>query len=119
VGTTSGAPGVFAAVVQPIAAQDADAAHDAARTSLPRFLVECGGEPFGMFVTHPGPNEFPRLPVREDVFAFVWLAAFGSEGGARAAAAAWDKAVPSLAALARGPAQRLHMKPTARSAWYL
>ena len=119
VGTTAAAPGFFAAVVLPIAAQDVARADDAARTGLSRFLVECGGMPFGLFVTHPGPNDFPRLPVREGVFVFVWLAGFASEGGARAAAAAWDKAVPPLAALAQGPAQRLHMKPTPRSAWHL
>jgi hypothetical protein len=119
VGTTSAAPGYFAAVVQPIATNDVAAAEHEARAGLSRFLVECGGVPFGMFVSHPGPNDFPRLPVREDVFVFTWLAAFASEGGARAAASAWDRAVPSLAALSRGPVQQLHMQPTPRSAWHL
>jgi hypothetical protein len=118
VGTTSAAPGYFAAVVLPIAPESADAASEA-RHSLSRFLAECGGMPCGMFVTHPGPNEFPRLPVRENEFVFTWLAAFATEGGARAAASAWDQAVPPLAALACGPSQRLHLQPTPRSAWHL
>jgi hypothetical protein len=53
---------------------------------------EAGAAPCGVYVTEPAANDFPRLPVRTDGHALVWLARLRD-------AAAWELAAQRLAAL--------------------
>jgi len=39
-------------------------------------IVAAGGEVLATFVSDDGPNDFPALPVRQDVRAFVWFARY-------------------------------------------
>lgn len=41
-------------------------------------LTEAGASILAYFVTEDSPNTFPRLPVREGEFAFVWFAGFSN-----------------------------------------
>jgi hypothetical protein len=73
-------------------------------------------------VSEPGPNSFPRLPVRERDTVFVWFTAFAShagfaryEAGVRRAHAARERASAEvLHQLARKP-EVIRLAPTARS----
>lgn len=72
----------------------------AARGDVEAALAAQGVIVLGRYVTHPGPNGHPRLPVREGEDVFVWLAAM--PGGRR----------PELAAATM---QLMELEPTARS----
>jgi hypothetical protein len=71
-------------------------------------VAEAGGSLLGSYVTDRGPNNYPRLPIREGEDLTVWLVAFADrERGARYADAQ----------ARRGTAvQVLRLAPTSRSA---
>ena len=85
-------------------------------------LCEAGAMLLGQFVTEPGANTFPALPVREGEHVFVWLASFADD----AAYAAYQTALTqglerslSLTHRLRGwlskPAEALELTPCRRS----
>lgn len=91
------------------------------RTAVPRLAAR-GAMPLALLETEPGPNGFPRLPVREGEHAFVWLARFDDPAAhARHLAAldadpAWrDEVYPALARHFAAPPERWRLTPTARS----
>jgi hypothetical protein len=43
-------------------------------------LMETDALLLAYFVTEDSPNTYPRLPVREGVYVFVWFAGFQSRG---------------------------------------
>jgi hypothetical protein len=45
-------------------------------TTIQPALTEAGASILAYFVSEDSPNTYPRLPVREDVNAFVWFAGF-------------------------------------------
>lgn len=83
-------------------------------------LEAAGVRLFGQLATDPGPNSYPRLPVREGETAHVWLARFEDEAH-RADAfgrlrGGWRDSAPEtlLPALFRKP-EILRLQPTPRS----
>jgi hypothetical protein len=91
------------------------------RTVAPR-LVASGASPIATFETDPGPNTFPRLPVREGEHAFVWfaryadVAAYDRAAAALAADGKWTGSVrPALDRTLRAPVLVWRLTPTARS----
>jgi hypothetical protein len=90
------------------------------RSVLPR-LTAAGVQPIARLVSEETPNNFPRLPVREDR-AFVWCARWPSPAAEESfvthfsAVAGWrDDAPESVSpALMRKP-ERLRLAPTSRS----
>jgi hypothetical protein len=85
------------------------------------ILAAAGAPPLARLRTEYGQNEFPRLPVREGVHAFVWFTSFA--GGAElerhrtelARSAAWERTAAVLAARCASPPHDLQLAPTARS----
>ncbi len=72
--------------------------------------------------TEPGPNTFPRLPVREGENVFIWIAAFATaddyaKNFARLEQSQnWRKTIaPELARRLKTPAQVLRLTPAPRS----
>lgn len=85
------------------------------------MLKETGAELLATFATEHSPNNYPRLPVRENETVFVSLARFDSLAAWRAHAAALA-AHPEQRALdavlnrtLTAPTQTLRLQPTARS----
>jgi len=83
-------------------------------------MVETGAPPVAMYETEPAENAFPALPVRDE-HAFVWFAAFESEGAygehleRLRLSEAWNEPDLDLSALLKSPAERIALQPTARS----
>jgi len=76
----------------------------------------------GSYMTHPGPNNFPRLPIRDADNVFVWFASFLSDADyaqARSRVQAdpvWSNSVgPALREFADGQPKVVRMRPTSRS----
>ncbi len=76
----------------------------------------------GEFVTEPGPNNFPRLPVREAENVFIWIATFEGPESYPAQVArlenskVWRQTIaPELARRLKSPAQVLRLAPAPRS----
>jgi hypothetical protein len=88
--------------------EDAVAAAFARETS-PR-ISEAGGELIATLATEPAANNYPRLPVREDVNALVAIARYRSVD----AFAAWPSDDLLEAGLA-GPVEIMRLQPTPRS----
>jgi hypothetical protein len=90
--------------------------------SLAPALEEAGAALGGLFVTEPGENTFPRLPVRQGENVFVWLASFADEAAYAAFRARLDDdarwpsgLLPALTSWLSGPPQVLELVPTRRS----
>jgi hypothetical protein len=82
---------------------------------LARRLAAAGGDVLATFVTEQRANNYPRLPVRENVNVFVSLTRFGS-------ADAQTNSARELGAIGRDierrvvqPTETLRLQPTARS----
>lgn len=113
------APGVLRASVFPLREAACEALLRFCRETLVPCLERGGGHVLGWYMTDSGPNEFPRLPVREGEQVLVGFAmfpdvaaldAFERNGG-------WDREVQTaLAAWLDRPAQHHRLAPTARSA---
>ena len=88
---------------------------------LAPVLAETGAPVSATLVSHPGPNDFPALPVREGEHVFAWFARFADPAAyerhrdALAALPRWrDELAPALRRLPRAP-ETLRLCPTARS----
>lgn len=117
-GAVGDAPGVVDTTVfslrTPPTPELLDAAH-----SANRVLRAGGALDTGWYITEPGPNAFPRLPVREGVQVLVAVALFACAAdhdaflrSGRWASEAGPRLQPHLAA----QPQSLRLTPTARSA---
>lgn len=84
-------------------------------------LEAAGVEVLGCYVTERSPNDFPALPVREGVNAFVWFERFDDDAAYRASSAAlerssvWREAAESVAGGLSAPIETRVLVPTARS----
>jgi hypothetical protein len=83
--------------------------------------LDCGARILASYVTDPGPNEFPRLPVHEGQYVLVWVAAF-DDATAHAHARAtfersprWREVTVELARRTSAPTERHRLAPAARS----
>lgn len=77
-------------------------------------LRKAGLAPVAVLITHPGPNNFPGLPVREGEWVLVWFAVLPDEASAAIALTAGSGA-PGLEDLFKAPLQLMRLVPTARS----
>jgi hypothetical protein len=114
--------GMVVAAVYPLAPAHADAFPAYFDRRVRPLLAQAGVDVAATFETDAGPNNFPRLPVREGERVFVWLAKFASqERGERAlhdlaASTAWREAIePELRGKLLAAPQVLRLAPTARS----
>jgi hypothetical protein len=115
------------ATIYTLAAPAAEGFTEAFERVIVPELAADGVHPFAMFETEPGPNNFPRLPVREGESVFVWFARFADAPAydrwkARIAGSKrWAEVVrPLLDSHLRSPAEIwpieiLRLVPTARS----
>lgn len=85
-------------------------------------LVAAGIPVNGSYVTETGPNDFPRLPIREHDRVFVWLSIFPSVADYERALARlahsseWRAAVARIREQVKAEPQVLRLQPTRRSA---
>jgi len=85
------------------------------------LLAERGGAPLAWYRTEYADNEFPQLPVRTGVHAFVWLASFATaedhayHRASLARSAAWRDVAEALASRFAAPGRELRLSPTVRS----
>ncbi|MGW2461028.1 NIPSNAP family protein [Streptomyces sp. NPDC001761] len=86
-------------------------------------LTETGAEPLAYLRSEHAPNTFPALPVRTNEEVFVWFARFADEAHlerhlnrVRLSRRWREEVLPTLSARLAGPAQRLRLAPTERSA---
>ncbi len=122
-GAAHAPPGLVVAQVcaMPPGAGGGEGAEHFARHVAPR-LARAGATLVGSYLTEPGPNTFPRLPVREGENVFVWLARFANarEHGhwleRLAGDAEWTEHIePAWRRHSQGAVQTLRLAPTARS----
>ncbi|MDQ0466575.1 hypothetical protein QO010_004370 [Caulobacter ginsengisoli] len=114
--------GLIVASIQYLPAALAGLYRDLFETTLRPRIARAGGQVFGTLETDPGPNSYPRLPVREGESVHIWFGRFEDEAAHRAFAqrladqAGWQDAAPEavLPALMRKP-EVLRLAPTARS----
>ena len=86
------------------------------------LMAETGAAPIASFRTEYAENDFPALPVRTGVNAFVWFSSFDGPGAhdehlaGLARSRAWTEAVrPELERRLASAPQQLRLLPTARS----
>ncbi|MDO9337758.1 MAG: hypothetical protein Q7T61_15295 [Caulobacter sp.] len=116
VGSQARSTAVVTATLCPIArGQEAAFAEAFARDVAPA-LAAAGAPVLASFATDPGPNSYPRLPVRQDLSVFVWFQAFDSEPVQALFAAGPGAAFQrSLTPQLTGPITVQRLSPTARS----
>ena len=115
------ADGIYAATIYYIGRVDAAQFAEFFDLAVLPLLTAAGVHPIARFVTENSPNNFPRLPVREDR-TFLWLARWSSlkehdQFLARFnSLSGWRDSAPSsvLPALMRKP-EHLRLTPTTRS----
>jgi quinol monooxygenase YgiN len=119
----SGEGGVVTATIHYLDPGAHDAFASFFESAVRPAIAAAGGSVAATLATEPGPNGYPRLPVREGERVFAWfsahpdLAALERHRAAfRAAAGGWRRAAPAavLRQLARKP-ETLTLAPTARS----
>ena len=89
-----------------------------AREVMAPCWQRAGAEVLGWYVTDPTPNDFPRLPVREDLTVLVGLARFDDAAAQESftRSGTWAREVePGLANWLAAPASVQALVPTARS----
>ena len=85
-------------------------------------LVETGASVLAYFVTEDSPNTYPRLPVREGEYVFVWFAGFPDQDAYKThltrlrGSERWAKDIaPFLKKELQGKPEILRLSPTPRS----
>lgn len=88
---------------------------------LAPVLKHTSADLLATFATEHSPNNYPRLPVRENESVFVSLTRFASNAEYQAHAAAlagspeWRALAPAVNRALKAPTQTLRLQPTARS----
>jgi hypothetical protein len=120
--TNSQAGGLIIVTIYYLGSPDRSGFADFFETSVTPALRRAGTSLLGQFVTSAAENTFPRLPVREGEFAFLWLASFPDDRAYAAYRASlesdrfWnDSIVPALNAWISKPAEILKLAPASRS----
>lgn len=113
-------PGALAITIHHLSAPADDGLLQRCRDEWGPAAARAGARRQGWYVTHPGPNNFPRLPVREGVQVLVHGALYDSLAALDAAGSdpdLGDRLQTSSSATTPAPATvRLRLQPTARSA---
>jgi len=110
--------GVVVAAVHHFSGRGVEAVVDFVEGALRPALLALGANLLGYFVTEDTPNNFPRLPVREDAEVFVWFAGFADAAAAEREVRGDGElsgSIPTPPA-AGAPLQVLRLLPTSRSA---
>ncbi|HUG25720.1 NIPSNAP family protein [Piscinibacter sp.] len=122
VGTLRRPPGLVVAHIGSFAEPPGEEFHALFRHTVQPLLAGAGSEVLAAFVTEPGPNDFPRLPVREGEQVFVWFERFADEAAHRrhlaslVASPRWTTDVsPAFMRCFIAEPQVLRLVPTARS----
>ena len=90
-------------------------------TAVEPQLKAAGVTVLASYVTETSPNNFPRLPVRDNEPVFVWFASFVDPADYErslttlARSAAWSPIEASLKQQLAGSPEILHLQPTSRS----
>ena len=120
VGAAPAAGGVFTITVCPLAKPADDALVHAFDQCVHPWWVGVGGDLLACWVTEPSPNNFPRLPVRENEPVIAWLTRFDDEAAQLRHAALLGASGCLERAEWRthlcGEPQQLRLAPTPRSA---
>ena len=116
VGALAQTTAVITATICPIAkGQETAFAALFARDIAP-ILAVAGAPAIAVFASDPQPNSYPRLPVREDVTAFIWFQAFPHAEAQRLFADGPGAALcHGLTEHLTGPLEIQRLQPTARS----
>jgi hypothetical protein len=116
VGSDARSAAVVTATICPIRKGEAAAFAQAFARDVAPALAAAGAPVLAAFATDPGPNSYPRLPVREDLTAFIWFQAFPHAEAQQLFAAGPGGAFSrSLSDRLAGPIEVLRLQPTARS----
>ena len=114
------AGGVFTITVCPLLRPADDALVHAFDQCVHPWWVGVGGDLLACWVTEPAPNNFPRLPVRENEPVIAWLTRFDDEAAQLRHAALLQASGclgrPEWRAHLSGEPQQLRLAPTPRSA---
>ena len=114
------AGGVFTITVCPLHRPADDALVHAFDQCIHPWWVGVGGDLLACWVTEPAPNNFPRLPVRENEPVIAWLTRFDDEAAQLRHAALLQASGclgrPEWRAHLSGEPQQLRLAPTSRSA---
>ena len=120
VGAAAAAGGVFTVTVCPLARPADDALVHAFDQCVHPWWVGVGGDLLACWVTESAPNNFPRLPVRENEPVIAWLTRFDDEAAQRRHAALLRASgcleCAEWRAHLSGEVQQLRLAPTPRSA---
>ena len=121
-GATATPPGLLVATIysfaEPVEAELVDRFEREAALEL----AAAGVAVRAAYVTESSPNDYPRLPVRENEHTMVWFAVFpDAEAHARslaklAASGKWLEIAAELAKKLKAPPEVLRLQPTPRSA---
>jgi hypothetical protein len=106
------ANGPVAAVIAPVA--EADRALELFEREIASAAVTAGDTLLGYFVSETGPNNFPRLPIREDVQVLVFLVGYSDEASLDAAKGVLGDLARVLTEEGEQP-EVLRLAPTPRS----
>lgn len=107
-------PGLLTATICPLDPERAAAFPGLFAGEIEPTLRQAGAEVRARFVTEHAKNDFPALPVREDVEVFVWLSQFADEDAHGAHAADVDLRSLFTGKLA-GDLEIVRLRPTPRS----
>lgn len=109
--------GLLSATICPLAPDLAKAWVRDFHAQLQPVLERHGAHVLASFVTEPARNTYPRLPVREEDFVFVWFAAFADAAAldAHRHACGADPAVAAWLAHHEAQPHTLRLIPTPRS----
>jgi quinol monooxygenase YgiN len=120
IGSTTPATSVVAGAVYHRGSED-DGFAEFFTDHIAPVLTETGAEPVAVFESLVAVNNFPALPLRDEV-VLAWLARFADDAEydehrrALAGSRVWqERVLPELVCRTAGPAQELRLRPTARS----
>jgi hypothetical protein len=106
--------GIVMATIYLLAATEGDQFVRFFEERVKPLLIESGARPIATFRTEPAENNFPALPVRTGVNAFVWFTSFASAADHQRHVAMLNRS-PAWQALSKKPAEQLLLEPTGRS----
>ena len=114
---TRAAAGLLAATICPLMPDQARMWARDFHDELQPLLERHGARVLASFITEPARNTYPRLPVREEDFVFVWFAAFADAPALAAyeSACLADPAVAAWFEQHETHAHTLRLMPTPRS----